>query len=613
MQKLLKTHFGYDKFRPLQEEIIYHILQKQEALVIMATGGGKSLCYQLPALAFPGLTLVISPLIALMKDQVDSLNSNGIPAAFINSTLSFEAHQNIEFRLKKGQIKILYVTPERLALPAFQDFLHKLKLDLIAIDEAHCISEWGHDFRPEYRNLKSLRKNFPKVPLMALTATATDKVRLDIIEQLGLSKAKTFLSSFNRSNLTYQMRPKKKALEELVVLLKKYENESVIIYCFSRKRTEEIAERLQEENLRALPYHAGLDAEKRKDTQEKFIHDETSIIVATIAFGMGIDKPNVRLVVHFDLPKSVESYYQETGRAGRDGLPSECVLFYSYGDKIKHNFFINQIADPDQRKGAAEKLAQIIQYAELQTCRRAYLLKYFGENQIQENCQGCDNCLATKESFDATGISWKILSAILRTEERFGLTYIVDVLRGKETEKTRERQHQKLSVFGVAKDEKAEELRQIIELLIANKILQKTTGEYPVLKVTEEGRVCLNTREKIFLSRPTVARDSLHVATVNRARVKKNAATVVLDYHRPLFEQLRVLRKGIADKKRVPPFIIFGDVSLQEMSFYLPQSNDTFAFITGVGRMKLAEYGPDFLAIIKAYAETNNLEDRFLK
>lgn len=613
MQKLLKTHFGYDKFRPLQEEIIYHILQKQEALVIMATGGGKSLCYQLPALAFPGLTLVISPLIALMKDQVDSLNSNGIPAAFINSTLSFEAHQDIEFRLKKGQIKILYVTPERLALPAFQDFLHKLKLDLIAIDEAHCISEWGHDFRPEYRNLKSLRKNFPKVPLMALTATATDKVRLDIIEQLGLSKAKTFLSSFNRSNLTYQMRPKKKALEELIVLLKKYENESVIIYCFSRKRTEEIAERLQEENLRALPYHAGLDAEKRKDTQEKFIHDEVSIIVATIAFGMGIDKPNVRLVVHFDLPKSVESYYQETGRAGRDGLPSECVLFYSYGDKIKHNFFINQIADPDQRKGAAEKLAQIIQYAELQTCRRAYLLKYFGENQIQENCQGCDNCLAPKESFDATGISWKILSAILRTEERFGLNYIIDVLRGKETEKTRERQHQKLSVFGVAKEEKAEELHQIIELLIANKILQKTTGEYPVLKVTEEGRVCLNTREKIFLSRPTVARDSLHVATVNRAKVKKNAANVVLDYHRPLFEQLRVLRKGIADKKRVPPFIIFGDVSLQEMSFYLPQSNDTFAFITGVGRMKLAEYGPDFLAIIKAYAETNNLEDRFLK
>ena len=455
MHTLLKTYFGYDSFRPLQEDIISHILAKKEALVIMATGGGKSLCYQLPALKFKGLTLVISPLIALMKDQVDGLNANGIAAEFINSSLSYEAIREIQTRLKKGHIKILYVAPERLAIPEFQDFLGTLKVDLIAIDEAHCISEWGHDFRPEYRNLKSLRKNFPNVPLIALTATATSKVRTDILEQLQLGDARVFLSSFNRSNLNYQVRPKKDARNELKALLKKYAGESVIIYCFSRKSTEELAAALREENFRALPYHAGLDVEKRRKTQEKFINDEVSIIVATVAFGMGIDKPNVRLVVHYDLPKSVEGYYQETGRAGRDGLPSECVLFYSYGDKIKHHFFINQIEDPAQRQAVAEKLARIIEYAEMQSCRRAYLLEYFGENPDillgGRNCSSCDHCLTPREEFDATDITQKILSTVIRTEERFGLSYVIDILRGHETKKVQERQHGRLPVFGIAK------------------------------------------------------------------------------------------------------------------------------------------------------------------
>jgi len=617
MQQLLKTHFGYDSFRPLQQEIISHILNKKEALVIMATGGGKSLCYQLPALMFPGLTLVISPLIALMKDQVDSLNANGIAAEFINSTLSFEAILEIQSRLKKGRIKILYVAPERLAIGDFQDFLKSLKVDLIAIDEAHCISEWGHDFRPEYRNLRSLRKNFPGVPIIALTATATTKVRSDIIEQLHLQEARVFISSFNRSNLTYQVRPKKDSLNEIKSLLQKYANESVIIYCFSRKSTEELAAKLREENLRALPYHAGLDIEKRRKTQDQFIRDEVSIIVATIAFGMGIDKPNVRLIVHYDLPKSVEGYYQETGRAGRDGLPSECVLFYSYGDRVKHNFFINQIEDLKQRRAVAEKLAKIVEYAEMQTCRRAFLLEYFGENPNLilggRSCQTCDQCNTPKEEFDATEISWKILSTVLRVEERFGLSYVIDILRGHATTKVRDRRHTDLPVFGVAKEMKQHELQEIIEQLISQKILLKTTGEYPLLQVTDEGRTLLRTREKITLSKSTVQKDDLQTATTTRAKIKKEADKVVLDYHKPLFEELRILRKSIADKKRVPPFIIFGDVSLREMAFYLPQTNETFSFITGVGRKKLEEYGPDFLNIIREYAQTHQLEDKLVK
>lgn len=633
MQQLLKTYFGYDTFRPLQEEIISHILAKKEALVIMATGGGKSLCYQLPALKFKGLTLVISPLIALMKDQVDSLNANGIAAEFINSTLSYDAIREIQSRLTKGNIKILYVAPERLAIGDFQEFLRTLKVDLIAIDEAHCISEWGHDFRPEYRNLRSLRKNFPGVPLIALTATATNQVRSDILEQLHLQGARVFLSSFNRSNLTYQVRPKKGALNELMALLKKYKDESVIIYCFSRKGTEELAMALREENFRALPYHAGLDIEKRRKTQEKFINDEVSIIVATVAFGMGIDKPNVRLVVHYDLPKSVEGYYQETGRAGRDGLPSDCVLFYSYGDKIKHNFFINQIEDPAQRLATAEKLARIIEYAEMQSCRRAYLLEYFGENpniilggqscptplrgvpgkQLLRNCKSCDHCLTPKEEIDATDITLKILSTVIRIEERFGVNYVIDILRGHETAKVRERQHGRLPVFGIAKEQKADDLQEIIELLIARKILQKTTGEYPLLKVTDEGKALLRTRETVTLTKSMIKKDYLKAATTTRAKIKKDTDSIVSDYHQALFEQLRTLRKSIADEKRVPPFIIFGDVSLREMAFYLPQSSESFSFITGVGRVKLAQYGEDFLNVIRDFAQNGNLEDRLVK
>ncbi|HEX8923649.1 MAG TPA: RecQ family ATP-dependent DNA helicase, partial [Patescibacteria group bacterium] len=419
MKNLLKNYFGYDSFLPLQEEIITHVMAGKDALVLMPTGGGKSICYQLPAMALSGVTLVISPLIALMKDQVDQLKTNGIAAEFINSSIKSGEIREIQDKVKKGEIKILYVAPERLPVEAFRDFLGEIKIALIAIDEAHCISEWGHDFRPDYRNLTVLKEMFPKVPVIALTATATDKVRADIMERLNIKKAKVFVSGFNRPNLTYIVKPKNNAYTNLVELLKKYEKKSAIIYCFSRKETEEIAKKLRKEKIKALPYHAGLASEKRQETQEKFIRDEIEVIVATIAFGMGINKPDVRLVVHYSLPKSVEGYYQETGRAGRDGLPSECVLFYSYADSFKQEFFFKEIENEEERQRARTKLQQMIDYCESDSCRREYLLRYFGEKPESE-CQGCDVCLSPKEKIDATIIGQKILSAVGRTEERFG-------------------------------------------------------------------------------------------------------------------------------------------------------------------------------------------------
>ena len=599
MLPILKSHFGYDHFRPLQEEIITNVLAQNDTLVLMPTGGGKSLCYQLPSLCCEGLTLVVSPLIALMKDQVDALKANGIAAEYINSALSYAEISRVRTQAKLGQLKILYIAPERLALSEFRSFLHTLNISLIAIDEAHCISEWGHDFRPDYRNLKDLRRDFPAVPVIALTATATEKVREDIIGQLSLKHVATFLSSFNRANLTYLVQPKRDTFGALLALLRRHENEPTIVYCFSRKDTEGLAADLSANGLKALPYHAGLDNAVRRETQDKFIHDQVPIIVATIAFGMGIDKPDIRLVVHYALPKSLEGYYQETGRAGRNGLPSDCVLFYSYGDKIKQDYFIDKIEDDTERENARQKIAQVIDFCELQTCRRKYLLSYFGEMFEEESCGACDACLASREEFDATEIAQKILSTVIRTGERFGTSHISGVLRGANTKRIRDLEHDRLAVYGIAKDFTHDELSQMISLLLARGLLVKTGSQYPTLAVTLAGRTFLNQRDKLTLTR---LKPSSEVVS---ARDHMD-----IEYDQGLFEKLRALRKRLADERGVPPYMIFSDASLQQMAYYFPQSRGSFACINGVGAQKLDQYSEEFLAVISQHASENGLTER---
>ncbi len=592
MLNLLKKNFGYDRFRPLQEEIVENVLAENDTVVLMPTGSGKSLCYQLPALRLEGLTIVISPLISLMKDQVDALQGNGISATFINSTLSLSEIASIKRQAVDGSIKILYVAPERFAVASFRDFLHTLRVSLIAVDEAHCISEWGHDFRPDYRNLKNLRSFFPDTPIIGLTATATKKVQEDIVEQLNLDNPQIFISSFNRANLTYIVQPKRNAFRMLLDLLQKHKDESAIIYCFSRKNTESVAGDLRSEGFNAMPYHAGLDNETRRETQERFIRDEIPIVVATVAFGMGIDKPDVRLIVHYDLPKSLEGYYQETGRSGRDGLPSECVLFYSYGDKIKQDFFIDQIADKDEREKAQKKLRQVIDFCELNRCRRRYLIEYFGETWKEGNCGGCDVCLSPRELFDASIVSQKILSCVLRTGERFGASYIIDVLCGKGNKKVCERGHDRLSVFGIVKDFGKEELRQITGSLIENGLLVKHDDRYPTLRMTNSGREFLKQKRELLLPEPKV-----------ECTVVDDRSAIDGEFDPVLFEDLRILRKKIADEKEVPPFVVFGDVALREMAARYPQSLDGFSRISGVGAKKLATFGERFLAVISSYAK----------
>ncbi len=596
MKDLLGKYFGFKEFRPLQEDIINAVLKKEDVFVLMPTGGGKSLCYQLPALKNKGVTLVISPLIALMKDQVDSLRANGISAEFINSSLSSEEIKRCEERILEGKVKILYVAPERVMLERFSGFLKKIKVSLIAVDEAHCISEWGHDFRPDYRNMKNLKKDFPKTPIMALTATATKRVQDDILKQLNLLDAKIFISSFNRSNLELKVVRKKNALQKVVKILENYRNESVIIYCFSRKETERLSAYLQESGYRARAYHAGMKSEERSETQELFIKDKIKIIIATIAFGMGIDKLDVRLIVHYSFPKSLEGYYQEIGRAGRDGLSSECVMFYSYADISKHRYFINQISSEKIKEEAEKKLQKVIDYAETSFCKRKYLLNYFGEEYHKENCEGCDSCLVEKEEFDATTVSQKIISAVVHLEGRFGLNCVVDILKGKNKKQIKERRHHLLSVYGIVNDFTDDNLKDLIKSLIDRGMLERTKGDYPVLNITVEGANFLKNREKIKLPKPSV--EDEHTFP------KKEKVSV---YDINLFEKLRALRKKIAEEMKVPSFVIFSDVSLQEMAHYLPCDLESFRNISGVGEKKLDSFGDAFLKVIKKHTEENNL------
>lgn len=487
LQNLLKKHFGYESFRPLQEEVIEYCLSGKSSLVLMPTGGGKSLCYQIPALAFSGLTVVISPLVALMKDQVDALNANGIPAAFWNSTLSLSEMARVEARAAQGEIKLLYLAPERLTKPDVRHFLQTLSLSLIAVDEAHCISEWGHDFRPDYRNLL-LSQYFPGVPVMALTATANARVREDIVNHLKLENGRVFTSSFNRPNLTYRVLPKKRSFDRLLAEIRQRPDQAAIIYCFSRKSTEKIAADLRANGIKAAAYHAGLPSEERTRVQNQFIRDQTPVITATIAFGMGIDKPDVRLIAHMDLPKSVEGYYQETGRAGRDGLPSDCLLFFSTGDRVKHEYFIRAMEDLDERERARRQLGQMMKYGELTSCRRAFLLAYFGEMWPGGNCGACDVCV------------------------------------------------------------------------------------------------------------PRVSAD-----------VSTEASS---DFDNDLFQKLRLIRRHLADTSGVPPYMIFGDKTLQEMSRAFPQSTERLSQIFGVGKGKLEKFGEAFLQEIRSYASERGIAEQ---
>ena len=607
IRQMLKARFGYDEFRPLQAEIIGEVLAGRDSLVLMPTGGGKSLCYQLPALCLDGLTLVISPLIALMKDQVDALQANGVAAAFVNSSVPAHEVRDTLAAARAGRLKLLYVAPERLAVPGFREFLSSVNVGLVAIDEAHCISEWGHDFRPDYRNLRTLRDTLSSATVIALTATATARVRDDIVEQLGMPRARRYVSSFNRENLTYIVRPKRRAFDGLVALLRKHANAPAIVYCLSRDGTEALASDLSREGIPARPYHAGLDRTVRRDTQERFIRDEAPVIVATIAFGMGIDKPDVRLIVHYDLPKTLEGYYQETGRAGRDGLPSECVLFFSAGDRAKLAYFINEIEDPAERERADHKLNQMIAYGEVRSCRRAFVLQYFGETYERPDCGGCDVCLAEREAFDATEIAQKVLSAVIRTGERFGAGHVINVLLGSRARRVLDLGHDQLSVHGIARGNSRDALKEIVGLLEDEGLLQRSPDKFATLSVPPAGHDFLRRRETLILSR--IKRDEREPRSVER---DSRSSRSQLDFDRELFDRLRDLRHQLARSRGVPPYMIFGDRALQEMAHFFPRDRESFARISGVGRVKLDEFTDLFLPVIREHTDSGEPERRGL-
>jgi len=586
IDEVLQKYFGYSSFRPLQKEIISDIIQGNDVFVLMPTGAGKSICYQVPALVFDGLTIVVSPLISLMKDQVDGMRQNGIACAYFNSSLSRKEQDDIYDQLLGEKIRLLYVAPERLMQQAFLELLQKLQVSLIAIDEAHCISEWGHDFRPEYKELTFLKQFFPEVSIAALTATATERVREDIIRTLQLQHVKAYTASFNRPNLYYTVLPKKGVSEQILDYIKKHPDESGIIYCQSREKVDKTTEMLTKNGIKALPYHAGLDARTRQKHQEAFIKENVDVIVATIAFGMGIDKPNVRFVIHADLPSNLERYYQETGRAGRDGLQSECILFYSYADKSAIEFFIRRKSIVEQEI-AKKLLKKIVEFAETKRCRRKLLLSYFGESSSTDDCKSCDNCTTPHEKFDATIITQKILSCVYRVGQRFGTGYIIDVLTGSNDLKITRNGHQNLSTFGIVNDFSKNQLRTFIQELIHLEYLEQTQDQYPVIHLSAKSANVLKKKQQVFLYLPAVRKEK---------KIKKDYGENL-----ELFEKLRILRKKLADEQNVPPYIIFSDVTLKEMAGTLPKTVEDFAEIKGVGKQKLTLYAQQFLSEIREY------------
>ena len=591
--EVLHSAFGYQSFRKGQEEAINAALNGQDALVVMATGNGKSLCYQIPALCFDGLTLVISPLISLMKDQVDQLQANGIEADFLNSSQTLQQQQQVQNKLISGQLKLLYVSPEKVMTNGFFQLISYTKVSFIAIDEAHCISQWGHDFRPEYTQLGGLKSSFPDAPIMALTATADYATRQDILTHLKLQNPLQYIGSFDRPNIRYTLEEKFKPMEQLTRFVLAQKGKSGIIYCNSRSKVERIAESLRSKGVPAAAYHAGMETAQRERVQQDFQRDNVQVVVATIAFGMGINKSNVRFVAHFDLPRSIESYYQETGRAGRDDLPAEAVLFYEPADYAWLQKMLLEKPETPQRQIEQHKLEAIGEFAESQTCRRLVLLNYFGEHR-QTPCNNCDICLDPPKKYDGLMDAQKVMSTIYRVGQCFGAQYIIGVLRGMHNQKIIERGHDKLSVYGIGKDKSKEHWQSVIRQLIHLGFVQQVIGEFnATLRLTESAKPVLKGEVPLELAMPRIS-----AITKITHSPQRNA---VPNYDKDLFARLRFLRKQIADKENIPPYIVFNDATLQEMAQYMPTSKTEMLQINGVGAIKLERFAQPFMALINEH------------
>jgi ATP-dependent DNA helicase RecQ len=597
LEQSLKRFFGYDSFRPGQREIVEAALEKRDMMIVMPTGGGKSLCFQLPALLKPGLSVVVSPLIALMQDQVEALLDNGIGATFLNSTLSSQEVRSRETAILEGKIKLLYVAPERLLGERFLPFLDivaaKLGISAFAIDEAHCVSEWGHDFRPEYRQMERVRERYPDIPIMALTATATERVRQDIIQQLTLRNPYIHVASFNRPNLYYEVRPKTKHSFAQVLQIIQKKGGSGIIYCLSRKRVEEVAYKLQQSGIEALPYHAGMNDVDRSTNQTRFIRDDVQVMVATIAFGMGINKPDVRFVIHYDLPKNLEGYYQESGRAGRDNEPAHCSLFFGYGDVKTIEYIIDQKPDEQEQRIARQQLRRVINYAESADCRRTIQLSYFGD-LFPGNCAHCDNCCNQKPVEDWTVEAMKFLSGVARCREKFGMNHIIDVLRGSKNQKVLQYQHDQLSTYGIGKDRSADDWKMLVRSLLHQGLLDETTDGFPILK--------LNDRSWEVMKRQR----TVEIAVEPKREVQGKTRSLAVEVE-SLFAILRTLRKQIADEQLVPPYVVFPDKSLRDMAEKRPQNLTEFEDVYGVGNNKRDKYGQVFLEAIRNFCKEKGL------